>query len=135
MATADVTGAGTDSDVQARLTDQSGRTSPWTVLDIQGHNDFEADSHDTYPLPVPPGFDRPASLQLWKSGTDAWAVKPDVYVTGPAGYTATWNLPGRPPHLWITGPGSPAPSDSAPAYAAYSPDGPLAQQQPGTTRP
>ncbi|MFC9590136.1 hypothetical protein ACFTUC_10230 [Streptomyces sp. NPDC056944] len=49
------------------------------------HNDFEAGGRDTYVIGVPAGFGRPATLQLWKDGTDAWSVETDVRVTGPDG--------------------------------------------------
>ncbi|MER6999413.1 PLAT/LH2 domain-containing protein [Streptomyces sp. NPDC000410] len=129
VVTADVAGTGTDSDVQARLTDEAGRTSSWTVLDTSGHNDFESGARDTYVIPVPPGFGSPAAFQLWKSGEDAWAVQSDVSVTGPDGYSAVWHPAGEPPRLWITG-GDPAPEDGAPVFTAYSPDGGLTRNTP-----
>ncbi|WP_369145156.1 PLAT/LH2 domain-containing protein [Streptomyces sp. R44] len=125
VATANAAGAGTDSDVQARLTDESGRTSPWTALDTPDHNDFEAGSRDTYVVGVPAGFGRPASLQLWKDGTDAWAVEADVRVTGPDGYAALWHPAESASRLWITG-SDPVPEDAAPRFTQYSPNGTLA---------
>ncbi|AJF65992.1 PLAT/LH2 domain-containing protein [Streptomyces vietnamensis] len=125
VATANTAGAGTDSDVQARLTDESGRTSPWTALDTPDHNDFEAGIRDTYVIGVPAGFGRPASLQLWKGGTDAWAVEADVRVTGPDGYAALWHPAERASRLWITG-SDPVPEDATPRFTQYSPNGTLA---------
>ncbi|MFJ8017476.1 PLAT/LH2 domain-containing protein [Streptomyces sp. NPDC096339] len=127
--TADVAQAGTDSDVQVRLTDETGRTSAWTVLDTRDHNDFEAGVSDTYEIRTPAGFGRPASLQLWKSGKDAWAVEAGTRVTGPGGYDALWRPANAPARLWITG-GERAPSDGAPVFTAYSPNGTLSRSTP-----
>ncbi|MEU9706461.1 PLAT/LH2 domain-containing protein [Streptomyces sp. NPDC047981] len=126
LTTPDTPGAGTDSDVQARLTDEAGRTSAWTVLDTADHNDFEAGARDTYVISVAPEFGRPASFQLWKGGRDAWAVESAALVTGPDGYAALWRPTDAPTRLWLTG-GEQAPADGAPAFAAYSPEGALAQ--------
>lgn len=128
LETADADGAGTDSDVQGRLTDEAGRTSAWTVLDTDGQNDFEADTRTTYVIDVPAAFGRPASLQLWKGGKDAWAVESGARITGPDGYSALWHPAGTSPHLWITG-GDAAPDDGSPVFTAYSPDGTLAGER------
>jgi hypothetical protein len=129
VVTADAAGAGTDSDVRGRLTDEAGRTSAWTVLDTSGHNDFEAGARDSYAITTPPGFGHPASLQLWKGGEDAWSVESAVRVTGPGGYTAVWRPAGAPARLWITGGESP-PDDGAPVFTAYSPEGTLSRSAP-----
>lgn len=128
LETAEAEEAGTDSDVQGRLTDEAGRTSAWTVLDTDGHNDFEADTRATYVIDVPAAFGRPASLQLWKGGKDAWAVESGVRITGPDGYSALWHPAGASPHLWITG-GDAAPDDGSPVFTAYSPNGTLAGER------
>ncbi|MDV5147408.1 PLAT/LH2 domain-containing protein [Streptomyces sp. SBC-4] len=128
LETADAEGAGTDSDVQGRLTDEAGRTSAWTVLDTDGQNDFEADTRTTYVIDVPAAFGRPASLQLWKGGKDAWAVESGARITGPDGYSALWHPTGTAPHLWITG-GDVAPDDGSPVFTEYSPNGTLAGER------
>ncbi|MFG2298304.1 PLAT/LH2 domain-containing protein [Streptomyces sp. NPDC048603] len=124
VATADAVGAGTDSDVQARISDVSGRTSAWTVLDTSGHDDFEEGGKDTYLIAAPPDFGRPASLQLWKGGHDAWAVEADVRVAGPDRYESVWRPAEPASRLWITGGESP-PADGSPVFTAYTPDGTL----------
>lgn len=129
LRTADVAEAGTDSDVQGRLTDETGRTSAWTVLDTHDHNDFEAGARATYVVAVPAGFGRPAAFQLWKGGKDAWAVEGDVRLTGPAGYAAVWRPTDSPSRLWITG-GEAAPADGTPVFTAYSPNGTLSRSTP-----
>ncbi|MER7952810.1 PLAT/LH2 domain-containing protein [Streptomyces sp. NPDC096079] len=129
MTTADGAGAGTDSDVQARLTDETGRTSPWITLDTPDHNDFEAGTRDTYVMGVPAAFGRPVYLQLWKGGSDTWAVATAVRVTGPDGYDALWHPAERASYLWITG-SEALPEDGAPRFTAYSPNGPLTPSGP-----
>jgi hypothetical protein len=129
VTTANTAGAGTDSDVQVRLTDETGRTSAWTSLDKSGHDDFEAGVRDTYVIAVPADFGRAAALQLWKGGDDAWAVAADVRVVGPDAYAALWRPTEGGDWLWLTG-SEPVPGDGAPAYSSYSPNGVLLLDSP-----
>ncbi|MFF3316693.1 PLAT/LH2 domain-containing protein [Streptomyces sp. NPDC003035] len=123
--TSDVDGAGTDSDVQGRLTDAQGRTSPWTVLDTPGHNDFEAGGEDTYTITVPADFGRPVRFQLWKAKGDDWAPRARTRITGPHGFEGLWGTDSDTDRYWLTDTPQAGGEDDdreSPSYGPYSPE-------------
>ncbi|MFF8837572.1 PLAT/LH2 domain-containing protein [Streptomyces sp. NPDC015130] len=127
--TSDEEGAGTDCDVQGRLTDAQGRTSPWTVLDTPDHDDFEAGSTDTYTIAVPADFGRPVKFQLWKSKGDDWAPYTRARITGPDGFEGFWDDEAEAERYWLTDDtGTQVEEDEQgnASYGPYSPEWTLA---------
>ncbi|MFF8380484.1 PLAT/LH2 domain-containing protein [Streptomyces sp. NPDC015661] len=126
--TSPVSGAGTDSEIQGRLTDTEGRTSPWTVLDTAGHDDFEAGGTGTYTIDVPRDFGSPATFQLWKGDGDDWAPYSLVGITGPDGSVGMWGADSDSARYWITDgppPASETGGEDIPHYGHYSPAWPV----------
>ncbi|MFG2330008.1 PLAT/LH2 domain-containing protein [Streptomyces sp. NPDC048604] len=123
--TSDADGAGTDCDVQGRLTDAEGRTSPWTVLDTSDHDDFEAGGTDTYTIAVPADFGRPVTFQLWKAKGDDWAPYARTRITGPDGFEGLWGGEAEAERYWLTDDsGTPGEDDEQEgvSYGPYSPE-------------
>ncbi|MFL0028476.1 PLAT/LH2 domain-containing protein [Streptomyces sp. NBUL23] len=73
---------GTDSDIRGQLTNAKGETTPWTLFDRSGYNDFERGDRDSYTITAPAGFGEPTAFQLAKDGRDDWAVL-QVQLDGP----------------------------------------------------
>ncbi|MFF5975168.1 PLAT/LH2 domain-containing protein [Streptomyces sp. NPDC012769] len=122
--TSDEDGAGTDSEVQGRLTDAQGRTSAWTVLDTPDHDDFEAGGTATYTIPVPADFGRPVRFQLWKAKGDDWAPSARTRITGPDAFEGLWGADGEADRYWLTDVPGPRAEDGpeSPSYGPYSPE-------------
>ncbi|MFF5125925.1 PLAT/LH2 domain-containing protein [Streptomyces syringium] len=96
--TADVYLGGTDSTVKGKLFNK--QNGKWTYFDNSG-NDFERNDTGTYTITVPSTFGTPTHFQLWKAGTDDWAVATPVIIKGPDNYSKAAYMEGN--YTWFTG--------------------------------